>query len=77
MNMLKKGQMSGVAQVAIGVILVAILVVAVAYPIVTDTVNSANTTGRSTDALIIKYLPTAVLIIALVALFSYLAFGRK
>jgi peptidoglycan biosynthesis protein MviN/MurJ (putative lipid II flippase) len=69
----KKGEMGGgVAGIAIGVVLVAILLIAVAYPIIVDVVSSANTTGRTTDALIIKYLPTAVLIIALVALFAYL-----
>lgn len=71
----KKGNFQ-VVDIAIGGILVVILIVAVAYPIMTDVVGSANTTGRSTDALILKYLPTMLLIVALVAIAAFLYFKR-
>lgn len=75
MKMNKRG-MFAVVDVAVGSILVVVLLVAVAYPILTDVISSANTTGRSTDALIMKYLPTILLIVALVSIAAFLYFKR-
>ena len=66
-----------VVDIAVGAIMVVVLIVAVAYPIMTDVVNTANTSGRSTDALILKYLPTMLLIVALVAIAAFLYFRGK
>ena len=72
----KRGQGFAVVDIAVGAILIVVLVVAVAYPIMTDVVNGANTTGRSTDALILKYLPTMLLIVGLVSIAAFLYFKR-
>ena len=72
----KKGNFQ-VVDIAVGAILVVVLIVAVAYPIMTDVVSSTNTTGRPTDALILKYLPTMLLIVALVAIAAFLYFRNK
>lgn len=72
----KKGNFQ-VVDIAIGGILVVILLVAVAYPIMTDVIASTNTTGRTTDALILKYLPTMLLIVALVSIAAFLYFRKE
>ena len=73
----KKGMADGIVEIAVGAILLVVLVIAVAYPIIVDSITSVNTTGRSTDALILKYLPTILLVVALVLMAGFLYFRRS
>jgi hypothetical protein len=68
----KKGIADGVVEIAVGAILLVVLVIAVAYPIVVDSIGAVNTTGRSTDALILKYIPTILLVVGLVLMAGFL-----
>lgn len=67
---------AGVVDIAVGAIMVVILVVAVAYPILVDVVTNI-TPNSSTDSLILKYLPTILLVVALVAMAAFLYFKGK
>ena len=73
----KKGMANGIVEIAVGAILLVVLVIAVAYPIIVDSITSVNTTGRTTDALILKYIPTILLVVALVSMAGFLYFRRK
>lgn len=68
----KKAQ-AGIVVVVIGVIIGVILLVGVTVPITKSVVSSANLTG--TDATIAAYLPTFLLVGALVLIAGVAIFG--